>query len=201
MVTLSQILTQWPWTNNAIQSLSDKEILTHRISVEEASTSFRATLLPCLPGYAYVGYRIVCVDPNATVNEVSLHYGGNGRCIFGSITDNQCRSERDWTLFNFPIVRRLCMMDNEKINLYVDFDRTVWGKVEFLAQRFDDLLEEDDQIVYNYRPNNNFPPECGGWIVDREGPVQWMRDAYREAQYPNAKFIYPLRGSDDNNVI
>ena len=203
MVTLFETSSQWPFNPNALQDLSDKEILTHTIKPQEASRLWHATLLPCLPGYAYVGFRIVPIDLNEDPQLVSLDYGKNGRHIFGPTTDMQyCgSSSRYWTMFKFPIVRRLCVFDAEKINLCVEFTKPMYGKVEFLAQRFDDLLEEDDQIVYYYWPNSNSPQESGGWIVDAEEPVRWMKEAERVFQYPTVKFIYPLRGNADNNVI
>lgn len=202
MAILSEVLNQWPFNPNAPQDLSDKEILTHTILPQQKSDLWYATLLPCLPGYAYVGFRVVPTDPNLVPKKISLSFGRNDRKIFGAVTDMQyAGTSRYWTAFKFPIPRRLCTLDNETINLRVEFDELAYGKVEFLAQRFDDLLEQDDQIVYYFWPNVNYPPERGGWIVDREGPICWMREPERMVQHPSVKFIYPLRGNDDNNVI
>ena len=199
MVTLSEIHTQWPWNKQAPEDLSDKEILTQRITPQEPSQHWKVALLPCMPGYAYVGYRIRTYEITVRPFEVALYYGAERpQTLFGAVTDLQFAAEndgnRDWTMFKFPILPRLCNLGQEEIYLHAFFDRPVWGKVEFLAQRFDDLLIEDSQIDYYFWPLYN--PDRSGWIVDRRMRMVCMQDAYRQVEYPNVKVIYKLRDTN-----
>jgi len=57
MVFLKDVSTQWPW-NPQDNNFSDKEIYTHRVSIEDASSLWRVPILAPLNGFAFTGMRI-----------------------------------------------------------------------------------------------------------------------------------------------
>ena len=62
MVLLSEVKSQYPWcfVPNVRKALHDKEILTQ--DVDDESAVWRIPLLPCLPGFAYVGFKITTLE-------------------------------------------------------------------------------------------------------------------------------------------
>lgn len=197
MVQLSEIHSQWPWNAAAPQDFSDKEILTHTVLPEDSRRQWVATVLPCMPGYAYVGFRVVAEDPNVEPEMVGLYYSFDPpRIIFGVVTDTQVIKGgcRNWTMFKYPVLERLCHLGEDEIHLHVFFEKPMCGKVEFLAQRFDDLLEDDSQIDYYFIiPDNENQAGRDGWVLTRDTYKYWLQDALRRVEYPNAKVIYRLR--------
>jgi hypothetical protein len=187
MVTFSQVLQQWPWNPQAIQDFSDVEILTHWQSLEDKSKEWYAPLYPCLPGYAFVGYRVVSVSSDLPTN-IRLQIG-NGfskpHTVFGPRTDAQ-KVKPDpgkWTLFRIPITHRMCAFDEDELHLRVEFHDENWGKVEMMAKRIDELPQEEIDAEYWYP--SPFNPE-GGWIYTPRGSFYWLENHVRLVEYPNA---------------
>jgi hypothetical protein len=190
MVNLSQLSEEWPWNPQATKDLSDKEILTHFQHLDDKSKEWYAPLYPCLPGYAFVGYRIMTVSGDIPAN-IRLQVG-NGfskpHTIFGPRTDAQKVNPviAGWTLFKIPITHRMCAFDEDELHLRVEFHDDNWGKVEILAQRFDDLPESDEPTDYWYPSPFN---QEGGWIYTSRGSFYWLENRVRIVEYPDAIVI------------
>jgi hypothetical protein len=152
MVFLSELSSQWPWNQNAPKDYTDKEIYTQVVSPAFTNEEWVIPVHPPMPGYAYIGLRIAvagkpesyCVSPRFVI--------GNQRFpIFGHPYDIQHCTNTKWSLLSFPMVPRL-FQQSEKgtVNILVAHDTPCFGKVELLAQKFEDLLEDDSQITYGY---------------------------------------------------
>jgi len=192
MVNLSELAQQWPWNPQARHDLSDKEILTYYHHLEDKSKDWYAPIYPCLPGYAFVGYRVIPVE-NLMPVSICIQIGngfGKPRAIFGPHTDSQFVNpvSYDWTPLKIPITHRMCQIDEDELYLHVKLPQDSWGKVELLAQRFDDLPEEDKHVDYWYPGARN---PAGGWIYTSRGSFYWIQHQVREVEYPNAVVIEP----------
>jgi hypothetical protein len=154
MVRLSEIKSQYPWcfVPNVKKALHDKEILTQ--DVEDESALWRIPLLPCLPGFAYVGFKVNTFDhDNVTIISARTAQGADDKSLFGNGDDKiQIRKyPSGYNPFNFPIVSRLCHLNEDEIHLVLSFDTAVAGCVEIIAQKFDDLPEDDFKTKYYYK--------------------------------------------------
>ena len=150
MVFLSQLDVQFPWTPNAPEDYSDKEILTQRIAFEDANRIWRPELHQCLPGYAYVGYRILTVNSEVPKFVCLRSDKYHNSPLLSNKTDTPVHgpTTRNWTRFTYPIPSRLCALDEDEPCLEIHFEKPTWGAVEFLAQRFHDFPEEDTDFIY-----------------------------------------------------
>ena len=170
MVLLSDIKTQYPWCN-VTNALFDKEILTQNI--DEESTTWRITLLPCLPGFAYVGFKVNTYSDDADVKPISAKtvQGDRDKALFGMPDD--VISIKEYTSryipFNFPIVSRLCHLNEDEIHLVLTFDQAVSGRVEIIAQKFDELPEDDFRTKYYYVLN-----EEGGLLLQTDQYISFI---------------------------
>ena len=151
MVFLSNLVNEWPWNKNASKNLSDKEIFTHRIPPVEISQDWVLPVPPCLPGYAYVGIRVnVFASPAGKAVYPRFVYGTNRFPILGHPWDIVHCTYGDWAPLSYPLVSRVFKQPSKPVNLHITHETACFGQVELLAQRFDDLLEEDSQISYSY---------------------------------------------------
>jgi len=198
MVRLSDIKTQYPWSfvPNVTNALSDKEILTQ--NVDEESTMWRIPLLPCLPGFAYVGFKVNTYSDDADVKPISAKtlQGANDKALFGMPDDVISIKEyrTGYIPFNFPIVSRLCHLNEDEIHLVLTFDQAISGRVEIIAQKFDDLPEDDFRTKYYYVLN-----EEGGLLLHTEKFISLINcdRISRINYYPSAIRIQRL-GLDQN---
>jgi hypothetical protein len=195
MVRLSDIKTQYPWLDT-VSALSDKEILTQ--SVEDKSKTWRISLLPCLPGFAYVGFKVNTYSDYADVKPISAKtvQGADDKALFGFPNDVISIKEypTGYIPFNFPIVSRLCHLNEDEIHLVLTFDTAVQGKVDIIAQKFDDLPEDDFKVKYYYTLN-----EEGGMLLKTEQYISFIYcdRISRINYYPSAIRIQRL-GLDQN---
>ena len=170
MVLLSDIKTQYPWCN-VTNALFDKEILTQNI--DEESTIWRITLLPCLPGFAYVGVKVNTYSDDADVKPITAKtvQGARDKALFGMPDDVISIKEYPsrYIPFNFPIVSRLCHLNEDEIHLVLAFDQAVSGRVEIIAQKFDDLPEDDFRTKYYYVLN-----EEGGLLLQTDQYISFI---------------------------
>jgi hypothetical protein len=151
MVLLSEVKNQYPWLDT-VSALSDKEILTQ--SVEENSMTWRLPLLPCLPGFAYVGFRVnTFMNPRASPVSAKTVQGADDMPLFGVPYDEISIKAypTGYIPFNFPIVSRLCHLNEDEIHLVLTFDEAISGRVEIIAQKFDDLPVDDFKVKYYYK--------------------------------------------------
>lgn len=173
MVHLSDIKTQYPWSfvPNVTNALSDKEILTQ--SVDEDSTTWRIPLLPCLPGFAYVGFKVNTYSDDADVKPISAKtvQGDRDKALFGMPDDVISIKEYPsrYIPFNFPIVSRLCHLNEDEIHLILTFDEAISGRVEIIAQKFDELPEDDFRTKYYYVLN-----EEGGLLLQTDQYISFI---------------------------
>ena len=170
MVLLSDIKTQYPWCN-VTNALFDKEILTQNI--DEESTTWRITLLPCLPGFAYVGFKVNTYSDDADVKPISAKtvQGDRDKALFGMPDDVISIKEYPsrYIPFNFPIVSRLCHLNEDEIHLVLTFDQAISGRVEIIAQKFDDLPEDDFRTKYYYVLNDE-----GGLLLQTDQYISFI---------------------------
>lgn len=157
MVLLSEIKSQYPWcfVPNVRKALHDKEILTQ--DVEDESALWRIPLLPCLPGFAYVGFKVNTIDhDNVTIVSARTAQGADDKPLFGDGADkiHIRKYPSGYIPFTFPIVSRLCHLNEDEIHLVMSFDTDVTGTVEMIAQKFDDLPEDDLRTKYYYKMND-----------------------------------------------
>jgi hypothetical protein len=170
MVYLSELDQQFPWASNAPQDYSDKEILTQRIACEDASNVWKAEIHQCLPGFAYVGFRIRPVNKEIPMmvrlrcdqyHDSPLLSNRTDAQVYGPATEN-------WTRFTYPIPSRLCALNEDEPCLEVHFETPAWGVVEFLAQRFYDFPDEDNTMTY-YK-----------YSIDNSPHDQWLHTPHQE---------------------
>ena len=170
MVLLSDIKTQYPWCN-VTNALFDKEILTQNI--DEESTTWRIPLLPCLSGFAYVGFKVNTYSDDVDVKPISAKtvQGARDKALFGMPDDMISIKEYPsrYIPFNFPIVSRLCHLNEDEIHLVLTFDQAISGRVEIIAQKFDDLPEDDFRTKYYYVLN-----EEGGLLLQTDQYISFI---------------------------
>ena len=170
MVLLSDIKTQYPWCN-VTNALFDKEILTQNI--DEESTTWRIPLLPCLSGFAYVGFKVNTYSDDVDVKPISAKtvQGARDKALFGMPDDVISIKEYPsrYIPFNFPIVSRLCHLNEDEIHLVLAFDQAISGCVEIIAQKFDELPEDDFRTKYYYVLN-----EEGGLLLQTDQYISFI---------------------------
>ena len=154
MVLLSEVKSQYPWcfVPNVRKALHDKEILTQ--DVEEESAVWRIPLLPCLPGFAYVGFKVNTLEhDNVQIYSATTVQGAEDKPLFGLPHDRIVirKYPSGYIPFNYPIVSRLCHLNEDEIHLVLRFNAALAGRVEMIAQKFDDLPEDDFRVKYYYK--------------------------------------------------
>lgn len=160
MVLLSEVKTQYPWcfVPNVRNALLDKEIFTH--VEEDESTLWRVPILPCLPGFAYIGFKVNTYSDNHHDNVQIVHaktaQGATDKPLFGGGGDRIviCKYPSGYSPFNYPIVSRLCHLNEDEIHLVLTFNTPVCGRVELIAQKFDELPEDDFKAKYYYKKDD-----------------------------------------------
>ena len=167
MVRLSDIKRQYPWCD-VITALQDKEILTQ--SVDEESTTWRIPLLPCLPGFAYVGFKVNTYSGVKPISAKTVQ-GDRDKALFGMPDDVISVKEypTGYIPFNFPIVSRLCHLNEDEIHLILTFGEAISGRVEIIAQKFDELPEDDFRTKYYYVLN-----EEGGLLLQTDQYISFI---------------------------
>jgi hypothetical protein len=149
MVFLQSLSLQWPWNSNAPQDLSDKEIYTHRIALEDASNRWRVPILPPMNGYAYTGFRLTVFDRDELYTTVPrLVLGETEKSMFGLPYDQSVANNKKWTPLGFPLTHKMIAISEDGLDLMILHHEACCGQVEFVAQRFEDLLEDESDISY-----------------------------------------------------
>lgn len=147
MVFLSEIREQWPWSPNAVKDYSDKEIYTHIVTPSITNQEWVIPVTAPMPGYAYVGIRLSVAGKHDTYSTSPRFVRENHSPVFGHPWDIYTCTNTSWTRLSFPILHR---MFDQTIQILIAHDTPCFGKVELLAQKFDDLLEDDSHITYVY---------------------------------------------------
>lgn len=153
MVFLKDLKSQWPW-NPSDTNMSDKEIYTHTVKFEDASKKWRIPVLPPMPGFAYTGMRVVVFEkPSDYRTSAHLVYGETNRPIFGLTWDISSLKQGEWSPLGYPLTNKIIAIYEDGIDSIVEHTEPCWGKVEFVAQRFEDLLEDESGMSYVFLNN------------------------------------------------
>ncbi len=152
MVYLSSLLQQWPWNGSQDKQLVDKEIYSQMIPPSETSDEWEVPLHPCLPGFAYVGIRMTVLEKDKNYSMYPRFVlGKNHFPLLGHPWDIVYCTNGEWTSLSYPMVPRLLKQPGKgSPTLLIAHNSPCFGKVELLAQKFDDLLEDDSNISYAY---------------------------------------------------
>ena len=152
MVFLSNLSTQWPWNPNVSKDYTDKEIYTHIITPSLTNDEWVIPIHPPMPGYAYIGMRFAIAGKSDSYVMYPRFVVGKQRFpLFGHPYDIQQCINTTWSPLSFPMPQRLFQQPNKgTVEVLVSHDTPCFGKLELLAQRFDDILEDDSQITYAY---------------------------------------------------
>jgi hypothetical protein len=166
MVYLKDLKHQFPWNPNAPEDYTHKEIYTHRVAIEDASGEWRVPLYPPMNGYAFVGMRISVYgkDTNYTVTP-RLVIGETNRGMFGLPWDHSLATNGSWVPLGFPITHKMIAIGEDGLDYMIQHPEACWGKVDFIAQRFDDILEDESNVSYIFLNHRTDKVE---WILNKE---------------------------------
>ena len=190
MVHITEIIQQYPWNPNAREDWSDKEVYTHTVDPDDMGRIWRVPILPCMQDFAYVGFRIR-THTQSFPTSVQLYSGdGKYRCIFTKEIDRQKDGFQtvNWTLFKFPLPYRLLCLEEDEMIMVVQFEDDVFGRVEFLAQKFDGLEDELDYPLWFCE--NDFCEK--GWILNKKGSFYRLDTRTKQEEYSRAYSIYRM---------
>ncbi len=165
MVFLKDLKQQWPWCPER-EDFSDKEIYTHLVEEEDASCLWRVPIYDPLKGFAFTGFRI-CVfgkDSNYTMTP-RVVLGATTKSMFGLPYDQNIAVHGSWTPLGFPLTNKIIAITEDGLDLLISHAEPCWGKVEFVAQRFDDLLDDESSIAYVFLNHRTDKVE---WILNRD---------------------------------
>lgn len=166
MVYLKDLKQQFPWNPQASEDYSDKEVYTFRVSVEDASNQWRVPLLPPMNGFAYVGLRLSFYGKTMDYTTTPrLVIGCTDKPMFGMPWDNTIASNGTWCPLGFPITHKIIAIGEDGLDILIDHAEPCWGKVDFIAQRFDDLLEDESDISYVFLNHRTDKVE---WILNQD---------------------------------
>lgn len=151
MVFLSQLSSQFPWNLNAEEDYSDKEIYTFRVSLEDASDSWRVPLLEPIDGFAFVGVRVTVFGQSSEYTMVPrLVQGATTKAMFGLPWDQTVLTNGAWAPLGFPLTHKMLAISEDSLDLLIRHTEPCWGRVDVLAQRFEDLMEDETGIQYAF---------------------------------------------------
>jgi hypothetical protein len=189
MVKLTEILEQFPWNNQAPEDWSDKEVYTHTVDPDDTNTVWSVPILSCLDGFAYVGFRIRPSIQLVPSSVILMTGDGKRKPLLGSAKDTQMNGHPtvNWTPFKIPLPARLLALDEDEPFLEITFSGPVFGKVEFLAQQFDELADATAPLWFC--DNNS---TLTGKILTQNGHYYTLDTLTKRKEYPNAVSIYSL---------
>ena len=151
MVYLSQLSSQFPWNANAPEDYSDKEIYTFRVSLEDASEDWRVPLLEPMDGFAFVGIRVTVFGQTSEYTMIPrLVQGATTKPMFGLPWDQTVLTNASWAPLGFPLTHKMLAIDEDALDLLIRHTEPCWGRVDVLAQRFEDLMEDETGITYAF---------------------------------------------------
>ncbi len=188
MVFLKDLKTQWPWNPNAEEDLSDKEIYTHRVSVEDASNLWRVPVLEPMNGFAYTGVRITVHGKDTDYTMASnLVLGATSKPMFGLPWDRSLCSNATWTPLGYPLTHKIIAISEDGLDLLIPHTEVCWGRVDFVAQRFNDIREDEEGMSYAFLNHRTDKVE---WILDQTNRM-WKPRVLEEPVYIPACQVMP----------
>ncbi len=166
MVYLKDLKQQFPWNPQAPEDYTDKEVYTFRVSVEDATKQWRVPLLTPMNGFAYVGLRLSVYGKTMDYTTTPrLVIGCTEKPMFGMPWDNSIASNGAWCPLGFPITHKIIAIGEDGLDILIDHAEPCWGKVDFIAQRFEDLLEDESDISYVFLNHRTDKVE---WILNKD---------------------------------
>ena len=189
MVKLTEILEQYPWNPQAPEDWSDKEVYTHTVHPDDANTFWSVPVLSCMQDFAYVGFRIHPSAQTFPTSVVLMTGDGRRKPVLGYEEDFQKYGHEtaNWTFFRYPLPARILALEEDEPILQIGFQGSVWGKVEFLAQKFDELEDQNRSLWFC---ENDF--NANGKILTPNGNYYRLDTLTKRKEYPNAVSIYSL---------
>lgn len=189
MVKLTEIIEQFPWNPQAPEDWSDKEVYTHIVHPEDAGSFWSVPVLSCMQDFAYVGFRIHTNTQVFPTSVVLMTGDGRRKPVLGNEEDFQTfgHETTNWTPFKYPLPARLIALDEDEPLLEIGFLKPVWGKVEFLAQKFDELEDSNRPLWFC---ENDF--HSWGRILTPNGNYYRLDTLTKRKEYPHAVSIYSL---------
>lgn len=163
MVFLKDLQEQWPWCPEN-EDFSDKEIYTHFVEEEDASDLWRIPIYDPMRGFAYTGVRVCTFEKDSYYTVVpKIVLGATKKPMFGLPWDQTVASNGSWAPLGFPLTNKMIAITEDGLDLLIQHPLPCWGKVEFVAQRFEDLLEDESEIAYIFLHHRTDKVE---WILN-----------------------------------
>lgn len=190
MVYLSELNEQYPWSPHAETHYSDKEIYTHVFG--EPSLNWEISVSPPMPGYAYVGIRVaVAGKPVGHTYFPKVIRESTKESVFAHPWDVMITPNTKWYPLAYPMPHRLFKQLND-IHIRMQHNDPAVGHIELIAQKFDDLLEDDKEISYVFRSGESYDTN---WI---QTPEDFYCAKRLETQEPSSwpkkyKILYPVQ--------
>jgi hypothetical protein len=180
MVFLKDIQSQWPW-NPKDTDFSDKEIYTHRVSMEDASDSWRVPVLAPMNGFVYTGIRVSVFQKAVEYTMVpSLVLGATNKSMFGLPWDQTIVTNGSWIPLGFPLTNKIIAICEDGLDYVIKHPEPCCGQVEFVAQRFDDFQKDESELTYMFVNHRTDKIE---WILNPDNlmykPRSWDTPLYR----------------------
>ncbi len=158
MVYLKDLASQYPWNSEDIIQ-DNKEIYTHHIDPEDTCDKWIIPIFEPQNGFAYTGFRIHAVNKDDHYSvKCRMVVTYRNRSMFGEKNDHYKAVNKQWTPLRFPLTHKMIAIDEDGLSLMVEHDEPVCGFVEFIGQKFDDLLEDESPIAYAFFHENTI--EC-----------------------------------------
>jgi hypothetical protein len=181
MVFLSEIAKGFPFNPNAEPDLSDKEIYTRHIAYDDMPNEWVITIPEPMEGYVYIAMRMTVYGNALPIYTADSTLKAPGyRRVFGPAWNNVPLVNGQWHPFGFPLTRRIISVDEDGFDLIIKHNQPVMGKIELLAQRFDDFLEDERGITYAF-------------VDDVMNIVEWVLK-------PNGLFFKPDERLDEREL-
>jgi hypothetical protein len=167
MVYLKDLKSQWPWSASTnAKDLSDKEIYTHRVSFEDASDTWRVPVFEPMNGFAYTGLRVSVLGKTEEYTVVPrLVLGQTNKPMFELPWDQTIANNGSWAPLGFPLTHKMIAITEDGLDYVIKHTESCWGQVEFVAQRFEDILEDEGSITYLFLNHRTDKVE---WILNKD---------------------------------
>lgn len=162
MVYLKDLSSQYPLCPTAPEDLSDKEVYIQYVDEEDACPIWKISLQGVMHGFAYVAFRIHVADeqPDYKV-QTKLCIGETNRALF--LHEPVEATQKTWTPLQYPLTHKMTAIDEDGLTLFIYNRENKYGFVEVIAQNFNDLLSNEDELSYAFLKNDEIE-----WVLTRQ---------------------------------
>ena len=182
MVYLRDLPSQWPFNAAAEPNYEDKEIYTQFVREEDSSKHWRIRIYAPMPGFVYTAMRITVADaPNDYSMSPTLVMGATNNPVFGAPWDHHLVKHKEWHALNFPLTHRMLAISEDEIDIVLQHNEPLMGKVELVAQRLEDFEADEMDMTYAF-------------LDDRTRKVAWVMTPTGNFYRPHSVDRYPLHG-------